>query len=142
MGVSFRDRLSERATSLSGSTRRKILDCLQKPELKTPIAALTEQNPRSMKYIIGVDRLDYKKGILQKLDALDLFFEEHPEMVRKVMMIKLPSPAEKVFWNTAYWRRGYTNSRRDQCQIRYASLSATLLLHHSAHSKPSLNRHP
>lgn len=94
MGVFFRDRLVRTGDFPVGLDPKKIHDCLQKPEVKTRIAALTEQN-RGMKCIIGVDRVDYIKGIPQKLDALDLFFEEHPEMVRKVTMIQVAVPSRE-----------------------------------------------
>jgi trehalose-6-phosphate synthase len=94
LGVSFRDRLVRTGDFPVGPDPKKILECLQKPKVKTRIAALTKQNP-GMKYIIGVDRLDYVKGIPQKLDALDLFFEEHPEMVRKVTMIQVAVPSRE-----------------------------------------------
>ena len=48
-----------------------------------------------MKYIIGVDRLDYIKGIPQKLDGLEFFFEEHADMVRKVAMIQVAVPSRE-----------------------------------------------
>jgi len=36
------------------------------------------------KVIVGVDRLDYIKGIPQKLQGLEEFFERFPEWVGKV----------------------------------------------------------
>jgi trehalose 6-phosphate synthase len=130
MGVSFRDRFVRTGAFPIGLDPKKILDCLQKPEVKTRIAALTEQVP-GMKYIIGVDRLDYIKGIPQKLDALDLFFEEHPEMVRKVTMIQVAVPSRE---DVPEYRALATRIHQqvDQINAKYGtfSLSATLLLHH------------
>ena len=34
--------------------------------------------------IVGVDRLDYIKGVPQKLHALELFLTQHPEWIGKV----------------------------------------------------------
>lgn len=120
MGVSFRDRLVRTGDFPIGLDPKKILDCLQKPEVKTRIAALTEQNP-GMKYIIGVDRLDYIKGIPQKLDALDLFFEEHPEMVRKVTMIQVAVPSrEGVLEYRALATR--IHQRVDEINAKYGTL--------------------
>ena len=37
-----------------------------------------------VKVIVGVDRLDYIKGVPQKLHALELFLSQHPEWIGKV----------------------------------------------------------
>ncbi|MBI2869611.1 MAG: trehalose-6-phosphate synthase [Chloroflexi bacterium] len=42
---------------------------------------------------IGIDRLDYTKGILQRLEALDLFFEKNPEYRGKVVFIQAGMPS-------------------------------------------------
>ncbi|KIW20588.1 alpha,alpha-trehalose-phosphate synthase (UDP-forming) [Exophiala spinifera] len=44
------------------------------------------------KIILGVDRLDYIKGIPQKLMAFDRFLTEHPEWVSQVCLIQLAIP--------------------------------------------------
>ena len=45
------------------------------------------------KFILSIDRLDYSKGIPQRLKAFELFLEEHPEFLEKVsiLMIVVPS---------------------------------------------------
>ena len=40
-----------------------------------------------MKVIVGVDRLDYIKGVPQKLHALELFLTQHPEWIGKVCYV-------------------------------------------------------
>lgn len=39
---------------------------------------------RGKKIIIGVDRLDYIKGVPQKLHAFDVFLSQHKEFQEKV----------------------------------------------------------
>lgn len=51
--------------------------------MKERIAAL-EQRFRGVTIIVGVDRLDYIKGVPQKLHALELFLTQHPEWIGKV----------------------------------------------------------
>ena len=51
--------------------------------MKKRIAAL-EQRFNGVKVIVGVDRLDYIKGVPQKLHALELFLTQHPEWIGKV----------------------------------------------------------
>lgn len=45
------------------------------------------------KIILSIDRLDYSKGILQRLQAFNMLLEEHPEYIEKVVfyMIVVPS---------------------------------------------------
>jgi alpha,alpha-trehalose-phosphate synthase [UDP-forming] len=47
----------------------------------------------SAQYIgISVDRLDYTKGILENLEALQLFFEKYPEYIRRFCFIQIAAP--------------------------------------------------
>ncbi|CCA71912.1 probable TPS1-alpha,alpha-trehalose-phosphate synthase, 56 KD subunit [Serendipita indica DSM 11827] len=52
-----------------------------------------EQRFQGVKLIVGVDRLDYIKGVPQKMSALELFLEQHPEWVGKVVLIQLAVPS-------------------------------------------------
>ncbi len=45
------------------------------------------------KVIFSVDRLDYTKGILQRLEAFDWYLSTHPQMRGKVVMILLAVPS-------------------------------------------------
>jgi trehalose-6-phosphate synthase len=56
---------------------------LEKESVKSRIAQL-EQRFNGVKVIVGVDRLDYIKGVPQKLHALELFLTQHPEWIGKV----------------------------------------------------------
>jgi len=44
-----------------------------------------EEKFKGKKIIVGVDRLDYIKGVPQKLHAFEVFLTEHPEWVGKVL---------------------------------------------------------
>jgi hypothetical protein len=48
-----------------------------------------EQRFGGVKVIVGVDRLDYIKGVPQKLHALELFLSQHPEWIGKVCQVFL-----------------------------------------------------
>ena len=39
--------------------------------------------------VIGVDRLDYSKGLVQRMDAFERFFELHPEWRTKVTYLQI-----------------------------------------------------
>jgi len=47
--------------------------------------------------IVGVDRLDYSKGIPERLEGFEQYLSDHPEMVRKVLYLQIaPSSRETV----------------------------------------------
>ena len=43
--------------------------------------------------IVGVDRLDYIKGLPQKLYAFDRFLETHPEWIGKAILVQVAVPS-------------------------------------------------
>ncbi len=48
---------------------------------------------RTDKIILSVDRLDYTKGIPQRLDAFELFLEEYPEFREEVTLVQRIPPS-------------------------------------------------
>ena len=78
-----------------GIDYKKFRDALNEPETKKAISSL-EQNHKGIKIIVSVDRLDYSKGIPQRLDAFKTLLETHPKWRGKVklMMIAVPSRTE------------------------------------------------
>ncbi|QEU61865.1 Tps1 [Kluyveromyces lactis] len=48
---------------------------------------------KGCKIIIGVDRLDYIKGVPQKLHALEVFLGAHPEWIGKVVLVQVAVPS-------------------------------------------------
>ena len=49
----------------------------------------------SQKLLLSIDRLDYSKGILQRLAAFDLFLQEHEEHRTKVSLIMIVVPSRE-----------------------------------------------
>lgn len=47
----------------------------------------------SVRIILSIDRLDYSKGILQRLQAFDLFMQDHPEYKEKVSLYMIVVPS-------------------------------------------------
>lgn len=45
------------------------------------------------KIVLSVDRLDYTKGIPQRLEAFDLFLEKHPEQKEKLVLVMVVVPS-------------------------------------------------
>lgn len=48
---------------------------------------------KNNRLILSIDRLDYSKGILQRLQALELLLEEHPEYVGKITLYMVVVPS-------------------------------------------------
>ncbi|CAM9020191.1 glycosyltransferase family 20 protein [Wickerhamomyces anomalus NRRL Y-366-8] len=65
---------------------------LKKPEVIKRVTALKEKF-KDTKIIVGVDRLDYIKGVPQKLHAFEVFLNEHPEWIGKVVLVQLAVPS-------------------------------------------------
>ncbi len=68
---------------------------LDTPETKAAARQLASSY-RGQKLVLSVDRLDYSKGITDRLEAFRLLLEEHPEYHGKVklLMIAVPSRTE------------------------------------------------
>jgi len=65
---------------------------LKKPDVIKRMTALKETF-KDTKIIVGVDRLDYIKGVPQKLHAFEVFLNEHPEWIGKVVLVQLAVPS-------------------------------------------------
>jgi trehalose-6-phosphate synthase len=50
---------------------------------------------KGVKVLLGVDRLDYIKGVPQKLHAFELFLSNHPEWNEKVVLIQVAVPSRE-----------------------------------------------
>ena len=48
---------------------------------------------KDQKILLSIDRLDYSKGIIQRLEAFDLFLQEHPEYHEKVVLFMIVVPS-------------------------------------------------
>ena len=72
-------------------------ETLQTEAAQTELAILQEEF-KGQKILLWVDRLDYIKGIPQKLLAFDRLLKDHPEWVGKVVLVQLaiPTRAEVV----------------------------------------------
>jgi trehalose 6-phosphate synthase len=45
--------------------------------------------------MIGVDRLDYSKGLPERLDGIGRFFDQHPERIRDLVFIQIAPPSRE-----------------------------------------------
>ncbi|QLG70257.1 hypothetical protein HG535_0A01950 [Zygotorulaspora mrakii] len=65
---------------------------LKQEKVKKRIQEL-KQTFKGCKIIVGVDRLDYIKGVPQKLHAIEVFLNEHPEWIGKVVLVQVAVPS-------------------------------------------------
>ncbi len=61
--------------------------------VKLGMSAPNEYAQLNLKVILGVDRLDYTKGLPNRLKAFELFLEEYPEHKGKVMLHQIAVPS-------------------------------------------------
>ncbi len=65
---------------------------VSKPEVQGEIGRL-QKKITGRKIILSVDRLDYTKGIPQRLEAFELFLEKNPDFREKVTLIMVAVPS-------------------------------------------------
>jgi trehalose 6-phosphate synthase len=93
-GVKFKGKYAHVGTFPIGIDPEQFVEGVNKPKIQERIAEL-EQRFRGVKMIVGVDRLDYIKGVPQKLYALEVFLTQHPEWIGKVVLVQLAVPSRQ-----------------------------------------------
>jgi trehalose 6-phosphate synthase/phosphatase len=66
-----------------------------KERIQRRAKALRENLPRQI-ILLGVERMDYTKGILERLRAMENLLEQHPEFIGKVTLIQIVTPSRQV----------------------------------------------
>ena len=93
-GIDFQGKVVSVGAFPIGISPDKFSEGLKKQKVQDRIAAL-ERKFQGVKLIVGVDRLDYVKGVPQKLHALEVFLTEHPEWVGKVVLVQVAVPSRQ-----------------------------------------------
>jgi trehalose 6-phosphate synthase/phosphatase len=86
------DRLVRADVFPIGIDYEKFVTATKLPEVKTEIAAL-KKHYGDQKIVLSVDRLDYSKGILERLDAFDAFLEKNKRWHKKITMVVVAVPS-------------------------------------------------
>jgi trehalose 6-phosphate synthase/phosphatase len=71
---------------------KHFLSLVKAPETKDYISRYLESK-KNIKWVLGVDRLDYIKGLLLKLKAFRTMLEKYPEEVGKVQLVQIVIPS-------------------------------------------------
>lgn len=93
-GVEFEGRYIHVGTFPIGIDPEKFTDALKETKIQNRIAQLKSRFG-DCKVIVGVDRLDYIKGVPQKMHAMEVFLSQHPEWVGKVVLVQLAVPSRE-----------------------------------------------
>ncbi|KAF2735422.1 glycosyl transferase [Polyplosphaeria fusca] len=93
-GVEFHGKIITVGAFPIGIDPEKFEEGLKKPKVQERIATL-KRKFQGVKLIVGVDRLDYIKGVPQKLHALEVFLTEHPEWIGKVVLVQVAVPSRQ-----------------------------------------------
>ncbi|KAH8922502.1 glycosyltransferase family 20 protein [Atractiella rhizophila] len=91
-GVEFDGHYAHVGTFPIGIEPTQFHDTLLKESVQQRIAALRRKF-EGCKILVGVDRLDYIKGVPQKLHALEIFLTKHPEWIGKVVLVQVAVPS-------------------------------------------------
>lgn len=92
--IRYKDRLIQTDKFVVGIDPQKFTDALQSDDVRRRSHELQERY-KGIKVIVGVDRLDYIKGLPQKLKGYDLFLDQHPELQDKVVLIQVAVPSRE-----------------------------------------------
>jgi trehalose 6-phosphate synthase len=90
----YKDRLVKTGRFTVGIDPDKFSDTLKKDEVQERIRQLNERY-KDIKVIVGVDRLDYIKGLTQKLHGFEQFLTDNPRWQGKVVLIQVAVPSRE-----------------------------------------------
>lgn len=90
--IEYKQRAIKAATYPIGIDYGKFRSQLETKDTKDALKQLKETYDKQ-KLILSVDRLDYSKGIPQRLEAFRLLLEAHPEYIGKVKLLMVAVPS-------------------------------------------------
>ncbi|KAM9956116.1 hypothetical protein ACTFIW_005972 [Dictyostelium discoideum] len=93
-GVYFKDRFVQVGVFPVGIDPDKFFESLKTTQVQNRIKELKESF-EGTKVLIGIDRLDYIKGIPQKLQAIERLFQKYPEWKGKLVLIQVAVPSRQ-----------------------------------------------
>ncbi|TID22470.1 putative 4-hydroxy-2-oxoglutarate aldolase [Venturia nashicola] len=91
-GVEYKNKVVTVGAFPIGIDPEKFAEGLKKPKVIERIETL-KRKFQGVRLIVGVDRLDYIKGVPQKLHALEVFLTEHPDWIGRVVLVQVAVPS-------------------------------------------------
>ena len=98
------DRIVKADAFPMGIDYERYSEAAEDPTVKKRLATIRKE-VGNRKIIISIDRLDYTKGILQRLEAFDQFLTQNPEYKEKVTLILVAVPSRTGVEDYAELRR-------------------------------------
>ncbi|MEA3500239.1 MAG: bifunctional alpha,alpha-trehalose-phosphate synthase (UDP-forming)/trehalose-phosphatase [Candidatus Marinimicrobia bacterium] len=90
--INLRDRIIKIDSFPMGINYKKFANANDNNDVKKEISKLRKKI-KNHKIILSIDRLDYSKGISQRLKAFELFLEQNPEYVGKISLFVVVVPS-------------------------------------------------
>ncbi|OJJ52250.1 hypothetical protein ASPSYDRAFT_164986 [Aspergillus sydowii CBS 593.65] len=92
--IEYRGHKAHTGTFVVGINPQKFENSLKDKDVQKRVRELEEEYQRQT-VILGVDRLDYTKGLVQKLRGYEYFLQQHPDLKGKVTLIQIAIPSRE-----------------------------------------------
>ncbi|KAL2871631.1 trehalose-6-phosphate synthase [Aspergillus lucknowensis] len=92
--IVYKGRRAHTGTFIVGINPQKFTDGLLGREVQARVEELEDMYRRKT-VILGVDRLDYTKGLVQKLQGYEHFLAQHPDLRGQVTLIQVAIPSRE-----------------------------------------------
>lgn len=92
--VHYKDRTARVGKFVVGIDPEKFQEAIASEKVQNRVAELDKRYEGIVR-VVGVDRLDYIKGLPQKLRGFECLLREHPEMVGKIVLIQIAVPSRE-----------------------------------------------
>ena len=90
--INYQNRMLKVDTFPMGIDYERFSSSILNPDTKKEIKKIREQIGEK-KVILSIDRMDYTKGIIKRLEAFEFFLQKNPEYLEKVILIMIVVPS-------------------------------------------------
>ena len=121
MGIDY-DKFNNAATSHLAMKQS------EKSDLKKQLE-LHKKGADKGKLILSIDRLDYTKGVINRIKAFELFLTKYPEYLEKVRLVMLTVPSRSSVSDYKRLKKGNgRNCRKGKWKVCHRQLDSNLVL--------------
>ena len=75
------------------STDAQAFHSMASSQVATPVSRFLDDFTKNKKVLLGVDRLDYTKGIAQRMQAIERLLDVHPDLRGRVTLLQIAAPS-------------------------------------------------
>ena len=76
-------------------------------EIPTGVSRFLDEFPKDRQLLLGVDRLDYTKGLIHRMQAIERLLDDRPELRGRVTLIQIAAPSRVSIPEYAHEREQY-----------------------------------